>query len=164
MVMLLIVFVVAISGCTSETTSNKTYSANGVTFVYPGNASEQNITALQATLGSAGEMLAVVGDNSSFKFGVAKINLDSNQKLASLSEWGSNINASIKSGGDTYVREKNVTVNGVDGIMMVFKDSTYYYHEAFFIKNNTGYLAILQSTSDNQQLFDQIIASLQTTQ
>lgn len=38
-VLIIILAVVAISGCT-EQAQNKTYSANGVTFQYPGNWSE----------------------------------------------------------------------------------------------------------------------------
>ncbi len=158
----ILVFVVAISGCTSENTSNKTYSANGITFNYPGNASEENTTTMQATLGSGVNILAVVGDDSSFKFAVAKLN--SSSDIVSPSEFLAISNQSIKANNWTYVSDKTVTVNGVNGTVVVFKDANNYYREVYFVKNNVGYYAILKSSTDNQQLFDQLIASLQTTQ
>ena len=42
-------------------------------FIYPGNWSEQNSTILQSQLGSSGDVLAVVGDGSNYKFGFAKL-------------------------------------------------------------------------------------------
>lgn len=163
-VLVLLVMIVAISGCTtSQTASNKTYSANGVSFTYPGNASEQNSSTFDSIAGSQGTVLASVGDNSSFDFGVIKIIVGSNQQLNTINQWAKNMNATFKSENDTYVREKKVTIDGVDGYIMVAKDSQYYYQGAIFIKNNTGYLAFMRSDTDNQQLFDQIIGSLKIT-
>ncbi len=63
-VLIMLVLVVAASGCTSQqsTSSNKTYSANGVSFTYPGNWTEQNLTSLQSQVGSSADVLGVVGD------------------------------------------------------------------------------------------------------
>jgi hypothetical protein len=44
---LLLVVAVAASGCTRQNVSNKIYSAKGVSFIYPGNWSEQNATSLE---------------------------------------------------------------------------------------------------------------------
>ena len=64
-VLFILVVVVAASGCTSQnTSSNKTYSANGVSFTYPGNWTEQNMTTYQTQFGFTGTVLAVVGDGS----------------------------------------------------------------------------------------------------
>jgi len=163
-ILVLLVMVVAISGCTTQTASNKTYNANGVTFTYPGNATEQNSSSIQAYIGSSGKILAVVGDNETFLFGVAKVNLASDQRLSSLNEWATSFNKTIKSNNQTFITEKTMTVDGVKGIMMAFNDSSFYYREMFFIKNDTGYLAILLTKDNNQEMFDQIINSLQITQ
>ena len=163
-VLLLLVMVVAISGCTTQTTSNKTYNANGVTFTYPGNGTELNSSSIQSYVGSAGNMLAVVGDNETFLFGVAKVKLGSDQKLASLEDWATSFNKTIKSGNQTYITEKTMTVDGVQGKMFAFNDSSFYYRELFFIKNDTGYIAILLTKDNNQEMFDQIISSLKITQ
>ncbi len=163
-ILILLIMVVAISGCTSNTTSNKTYSANGVTFTYPGNGSEQNSSSIQAQVGSTGNLIGVVGDNSTFLFGVAKVNIGSDQRLATLNEWAAAHNNSIKTNNETYITEKTMTVDGVDGIMLASNDSDFYYHEVFFIKNNTGYLAILLTKTNDQQLFEQIVNSLKITQ
>ncbi|MDD1775354.1 MAG: hypothetical protein LUQ24_07470 [Methanobacterium sp.] len=162
-ILLFLGMIVAISGCTSET-SNKTYSANGVNFTYPGNASEMNSTSLQAQVGSTGTMIAMVGDNSTFLFGVAKVNIQSNQRLASLSEWATSYNNTLKASNETYISEKNMTVDGVNGIMITSNDSSFFYREVFFIKNNTGYLAILLTKNNDEQLFNDLVSSLRINQ
>ncbi len=158
----LLVFIVAISGCTSENTSNKTYSANGVTFVYPANATEDNVSTMQSAIGTSANILAVIGDESSFKFAVAKLN--SSAGTLTLNEFLTDTNQSIKTNNQTYVRDSKITINGVDGTVIVYKDATYYYQEVYFVKNNTGYYAMLKSTTDNQPLFNQIVNSLQINQ
>ena len=162
-VLVLLVMVVAISGCTSNVTSNKTYNANGVTFTYPGNATELNSSSIQSYIGSSGVMLAAVGDNKTFLFGVAKVNIGSDQQLASINDWATSFNKTIKANNQTYITEKTMTVDGVKGKMMAFNDSSFYYRELFFIKNNTGYLAILLTENNDQALFENIINSLQIT-
>jgi hypothetical protein len=162
-ILLFLGMIVAISGCTSEI-SNKTYSANGVNFTYPGNGSEMNSTSLQSQVGSTGTMIAMVGDNSTFLFGVAKVNLQSNQRLASLSEWATSYNNTMKASNETYISEKNMTVDGVNGIMIASNDSSFFYREVFFIKNNTGYLAILLTKNNDEQLFNDLVSSLHINQ
>jgi len=159
-VLLLLVMVVAISGCTTQNTSNKTYNANGVTFTYPANGTELNSSSIQAYIGSTGTMLAAVGDNKTFLFGVAKVNIGSDQRLSSLSEWATSFNKTIKSNNQTYINEKTVTFDGVKGKMIAFNDSSFYYREMFFVKNDTGYLAILLTKDNDQALFDNIISTL----
>jgi hypothetical protein len=160
----ILVLVVAVSGCTStNTSSNKTYSANGVTFIYPGNWTEQNLTSLQTTIGSTGTALAVVGDGSGNKFGVAKRNIGSNERVSSLSEWASGYNSSMQSQGSTYVSEKSLTVNGVDAYQMTFQDSGSYITDIFFVKNGTGYLVVHQSPNNDQQTLEQLLKNLQIT-
>lgn len=159
-IILLISVIVAFSGCTNENTSNKTYSANGVSFTYPGNASVHNSSSIQDKVGSIGSILAVVGDNVTFLFSVAKINLNSDKRLSTLSEWAASNNESIKNNTESYIEEKNITVDGVNGIMMASNDSSYFYRKVFFIKNSTGYLAILYSKSNNEALFNNIISTM----
>ena len=163
LILAMLAMIVAISGCTSENNSNKTYSANGVTFTYPGNATELNSSVIQAQVGSTGQLLGVVGDNSSFLFGVAKVNLNSDQRLATLSEWAASYNKTIATTNETYISEKNITIDGVSGIMIASNDSSFFYREAFFAKNGTGYLAILLTKTDDEALFNQIVNTLKIT-
>jgi hypothetical protein len=162
-IMLFLGMIVAISGCTSET-NNNTYSANGVNFTYPGNGSEFNSSSLQAQVGSNGTMIAMVGDNSSFLFTVVKINIADNKRLSTLNEWAAMNNETIQNSSNTYISEKNITVDGVQGFMMTYNDSSKFHREVFFIKNNTGYLAILLTKNNDKQLNNNLLSSLRIKQ
>lgn len=166
LIIIILVLIVAASGCTSDnTSSNKTYSANGITFVYPGSWSEQNSTTLQSQVGSIGKVVAVVGDGSKSMFGIAKVNIGSNERIASLNEWASSYNSTMKNQGVTYISEKTITVDGVDATMMTMKDpdSGTYITDVFFIKNGTAYLAVYASTNSDQQTFEQLLKNLHIT-
>jgi hypothetical protein len=160
---MLLVVAVAASGCTSQNASNKTYSANGVSFVYPGNWSEQNSTSLETQLGSSADVLAVVGDGSSYKFGFSKLNIGSNQRVATLSEWASSYNSTMKSKGNTFVSGKTSTVDGVKAIQITMLASGTYVTDIFFVKNGTGYLGVYASPTNDTEIFDQIMQSLKVT-
>jgi hypothetical protein len=164
-VLIRLVLVVAASGCTSQQTasSNKTYSSNGVLFIYPGNWSEQNSTSLQSQLGSSGNVLAVVGDGANNKFGFAKLNIGSNQRVATLSEWASNYNSSMKEQGSTYVSEKSLTVDGVKAYQITMQDSGIYVTDVFFVKNGNGYLAVHASPNNDQKTLEMLMKNLTVT-
>jgi hypothetical protein len=163
LVIVLLVVAVSASGCTSQNISNKTYSANGVSFIYPGNWSEQNATSLETELGSTGDVLAVVGNGSNYKFGFAKLNIGSNQRVATLSEWASNYNSTMRSKGSTYVSEKSSTVNGVKAYQLTMQSAGTYVTDVFFVKNGTGYLAVYASKSNDTEILDQLMQSLNVT-
>ena len=166
LIIIMLVLVVAASGCTSEnSSSNKTYSANSVTFVYPGSWSEQNSTTLQSQVGSIGSVIAVVGDGSKSMFGIAKINVGSDERIASLNEWASSYNNTMKNRGVSYVSEKTLTVDGVDAMSMTLKesDSGSYVTDIFFVKNGTAYFAVYASTINDQQAIEQILKNLHIT-
>lgn len=59
----ILVFVVSISGCIDDTPENKNYSANGITFQYPGNWSELNKSSYQNEVGETGEIIFALGNN-----------------------------------------------------------------------------------------------------
>lgn len=163
--LVLLALVVSVSGCTSQnTTNNKTYSANGVSFTYPGSWSEENTSTLQSELGSAGTVIVVVGDNSTNKFGVAKANLAGGQTISNVDEWASNYNSTMKNAGSTYVSEKKLTVDGVDASQMTFQNSGVYITDIFFIKNNVAYLAVLASTNNDQKILDLLLKNLKINQ
>jgi len=157
----MLVVVVAISGCTSQnTSSNKTYSANGVSFTYPGNWTEQNITSYQTQFGSAGNVLGVVGDESNNTFGVVKLNIGSNQRVATLSEWASSYNSTMKNGGSKYVSEKPLTVDGINAYQVTMIDSGNYVTDVFFVKNGTGYVATYSSLTNDTANLDLLMKDL----
>lgn len=158
MLVLIIGLVVAASGCTSQT-SDKSYSANGLTFTYPANWTDQNKTELQANLGNLGTILVAVGDSSNL-FGIAKLNLTSSQTLASVNEWASNYNTTMKNSGSEYVSEKTLTIDGVPAYAMTMKDSGNYVTDIYFVKNNSGYIAVYVTTSNNLQTLEKVMNTL----
>ena len=163
LIIMLLVVAVAASGCTSQNASNNTFSANGVSFIYPGNWSEQNSTSLAKELGSSADVLAVVGDGSSYKFGFAKLNIDSNQRVATLSEWASSYNSTMKGKGNSYVSGKSSTIDGVKAIQITMVASGIYVTDVFFVKNGTGYLGIYASPKNDTEILDQLMQSLKVT-
>lgn len=159
---ILLVLIVAASGCTNQQNLNlnKTYSSNGVSFIYPSNWTVQNSSTLQNQMRNTGEVLVVVGDGGSNKFGFAKLNISSNQRIASLSEWAANYNTTMKNQGSTYVSEKNLTVDGVDAYQITMQDSGSYVTDVFFVKEGNGYLAVHASPNNDQQTLDMIMKNL----
>lgn len=163
LIILMLVIVAAACGCTSQSTSTKTYSANGVTFNYPSNWAEQSSSSLQSQLGSLGTVLGVVGDGSDYKFGISKLIIGENQRMASISEWASNYNTTMKSQGKTYVSEKQRTIDGVEAYQITFQSSGIYVTDDFFIKNGNGYLTAYAAPNNDQQNLDLILNSLKIT-
>jgi|WetSurMetagenome_2_1015567.scaffolds.fasta_scaffold152822_2 hypothetical protein len=161
-ILIMLVLVVAASGCTNQqsTSSNKTYSANGVSFAYPGNWTEQNLTSLQSQAGSSSDVLGVVGDGAVDRFGVFKLNPGSNQRVVSLSEWASNYNSTMKKQGSTYVSERSLTVDGVKAYQVTMLKSGTYGTDVFFIKNGTGYIATYTSKNNDNETIDLLINNL----
>lgn len=159
---ILLVLIVAASGCTSQQNSNlnKTYSSNGVSFTYPSNWTVQNTSSLQNQMGNTGEVLAVVGDGDTNKFGFAKLKISSNQRVASLNEWAANYNKTMKNQGSTYVSEKKLTVDGVDAYQITMQDSGSYVTDVFFVKEGKGYLAVHASPNNDQQTLDMLMNNL----
>lgn len=158
---IMLVLVVAASGCTQQNSNlNKTYSDNGVSFIYPSNWTVENSSSLQDQLGTTGEVLAVVGDNGNNKFGFAKLKIASNQEIASLNEWASNYNTTMKNQGSTYVSEKSLTVDGADAYQITVQNSGNYLTDVFFIKNGSAYLAVHSSPKNDQQTIDMLMNNL----
>ena len=161
LIMVVLVMVVIISGCTTNQTqpANNTYSANGLSFIYPGNWEEMDKTTYQSILGDKGELLVLVGDGAVDAFGIAKLNSIAGQN-ATLSDLVMNYNSTLKSNGTEYVSEKYMTVDGVKGYEITVKGSENYFSSVLFIKNNTSYLVVFESSDNDQQTFDWIINSL----
>ena len=157
----ILALIVTISGCTSNQTTpaNKTYSASGLSFSYPGDWSELDKTAYQSVLDGKSELLAVVGDGSNSTFGIAQLKMK-NQKYVSLNDLVANYNSTLKNNGTKYVSEGPVTVDGVKGYNITVKASGNYFSSVLFIKNSTGYLAAFESSDNDQLTFNQIIGSL----
>ncbi len=158
----ILALIVTTSGCTTNQTqpSNKTYSANDLSFLYPGDWSELDKTAYQSVLDDKGELLAVVGDGSNYVFGIARLNNVKNQKYVTLNDLVVNYNSTLKNNGTEYVSEGPVVAGGVNGYEITVKASENYFSGILFIKNGTGYLAVFQSSNNDQKMFNQIMDTL----
>jgi hypothetical protein len=160
-VLIIILAVVAISGCT-EQAQNKTYSANGVTFQYPENWTELNETEYQTLdLGSNIEVIFILG-NEQTALTFEKVIPGQNQVLNTLPGWAQAIKSMLSSRGAQLLSEKNLTVAGVDAYQLRFRSTDgYYYTSTAFIKNNTGYVLMYTSTSNETRTLDNILNSFQ---
>lgn len=165
LVLAILAIVVTVSGCTNNQTApaNKTYSANGLSFIYPGSWSELDKTAYQSALDGKGELLAVVGDGSNSAFGIARLSKMKNQTNVTLNNLVAYHNSTLKNNGTEYVSEEPVTVDGAKGYEITVKASGNYFSSVLFIKNSTGYLAVFESLDNDQQTLDQILSSLKVS-
>jgi hypothetical protein len=161
-ILIILALIIAVSGCTTNQSSpaNKTYSLNGLSFIYPGDWSELDKTIYQSALDDKGELLAVVGDGSNSSFGIARINNVKNQTNVTLNNLMVYYNSTLKNKGTEYVSEGPVTVDGIKGYEITVKASENYLSSVLFIKNGTGYLAVFESSDNDQQMFNQIIKSI----
>lgn len=153
--------IVCASGCTDSTQENKTYSGNGVSFTYPGNWDLLDSTDTQTSVGNMGTVIVVVGVENQDMFGLFTVNIGENQRLATPSEWLSTMKKSI---GSNYVSDKTITVDGEKGVQLTAQDSdgnNMYY--AFWNKNGEGYMALLVTETESQDLFDSIISTIVTS-
>jgi hypothetical protein len=157
----ILALVIAVSGCTNsqQALDNKTYSLNGLSFVYPGSWSGLDKTAYQSAWDGKGELLVVLGDGSS-TFGIAKLNKVKNQTNVTLNGLILYYNATLNANGTKYVSEGPVTVDGVKGYKMTVKASENYLSGVLFVKNSTGYLAVFESADNDQKTFNQVLNSL----
>jgi len=155
----ILVVIVLISGCASKQSlpNTKNYSANGLSFTYPGNWSEMDTTFYQSILGDKGQLLVLVGDGSNSAFGIAKLNTEKNQTLKDLVI---TYKLSLKSNGTEFISEEPITIDAVKGHEITVKASGNYFSSILFIKNNSSYLVGFESQNNDQQTFNQIIKSL----
>jgi hypothetical protein len=160
-VLAVLALIIAVSGCTTsqQVPANKTYSVSGLSFIYSGTWSDLDKTAYQSVLNDKGEILAVVGDGSTV-FGVARLNKIKNQTDITLNSLILYYNATLNANGTKYVSEGPVTVDGVKGYKMTVKASENYLSGVLFIKNHTAYLAVFESSDNDQKIFNQILNSL----
>lgn len=160
-VLTILALIVAVSGCTTsqQAPANKTYSVNGLSFIYPGDWSELDKSSYQSVLDDKGELLVVLGDGSTM-FGVAKLNKINNQTDVTLDSLIRYYNATLNANGTKYVSESPVTVDKVKGYKMTVKASENYLSGVLFIKNNTAYLTVFESSDNDQKTFNQILNSL----
>jgi hypothetical protein len=163
-ILTILALIVAVSGCTSsqQAPANKTYSINGLSFIYPGYWSELDKTTYQSVLDDKGELLAVVGDGSTV-FGIVRLNKMKNQTNVTLDKLVMYYNSTLKNNGTEYVSEGPVIVDGTKGYDITVKSSGSYFSVVLFIKNNTDYLAVFESSDNDQQTFNQIISSLKVS-
>ncbi len=163
-ILAILALVIAVSGCTNTDSApaNKTYSANGLSFIYPGYWSELDKTAYQSVLEDKGELLTVMGDGSS-TFGIARLNKMKNQTNNTLDSLIGYYNATLNANGTEYVSEGHVTVDGVSGYKMTVKASENYLSGVLFIKSSTAYLVVFESSDNNQKTLNQILNSLKIT-
>jgi hypothetical protein len=133
-----------------------------VTFQYPGNWSELNETEYQTLdLGSNIEVIFILG-NEQTALTFEKVIPGQNQVLNTLPGWAQAIKSMLSSRGAQLLSEKNLTVAGVDAYQLRFRSTDgYYYTSTAFIKNNTGYVMMYTSTSNETKTLDNILNSFQ---
>ncbi|HHY00805.1 MAG TPA: hypothetical protein GX531_05460 [Methanothermobacter sp.] len=153
--------IVCASGCTDNTPTTKTYSADGVTFSYPANWNVLNSSSTQESVGDAGKVLVTVGIEDQDIFGLFSVNVGANQVLSTPSEWLANMKQTL---GSDYVSSKNITVDGEEGVQLTTQDNDgYNYYYAFWNKNGKGYMALLTTTTESQDVFNSIINTVKTS-
>lgn len=161
-VLILVLAIVGISGCTDNTPANKTYSANGVSFTYPGNWSELNKTEYQVEHEDS-EMIFALGNNQTH-LTMAKSVPGANEEMVTLSEWAQDTNTTISSDQYQYLSEKTLTIGGFDAYQLKYKasDDDYVTYMAF-VKNNTFYSLVYVSIYDNPKILEDILTTFKMT-
>jgi hypothetical protein len=163
----LFVLVVAASGCTGDQWStNKTFSGNGLTFVYPGTWSNEDSNQSGSIQNST--PIASVG-NSEYSFMVASLAVpqavqsNSDQFLQTITPSLSNYpNATLAS-------NKTISVDGVSGIQVNYNDvkgmnsGDTTLSLVVWIKNSKAWLASYGSKTNDTATLDRILSTVQTT-
>ncbi len=144
------------SGCTSVSSSNKTYSNNGISFTYPGDWGELNKTDFQ---NNASTILVAVG-NDNATFVLANVTVGANKRIVSTTEWASAYKSSMNKSGYTLISEKSRTVDGVNGYEVVMKKSEIVSSNTYFAKNGNPYLAAFAFEVYDEQAVNMILNSL----
>ncbi len=159
--------VVFASGCVGDTTSEKTFSENGVTFKYPGNwvTLDNETTAFLSEYRTLGDILAAIGtEDQKGSDAVAFVFMSINLEGSRVKDVNDFRDAMKDSYGSDFVSDKKTTIDGEEAIQIHARDSndanTYM---AFWIKNRKGYFAILGSEKENQDTFDSIVNTIETS-
>lgn len=154
----ILVFVVSISGCIDDTPENKNYSANGITFQYPGNWSELNKSSYQNEVGETGEIIFALGNNQTH-FVMQKRILADDEVLNTLSGWAEETKDDLSSSNAQLLSEKSLNVSGVEAYQLRFMIGNEYYTTTAFIKNETGYVLLYVSVYNDTETVDSILNS-----
>jgi len=161
----LLVLIVAASGCSSDQwSSNKTYSGNGLTIVYPGGWSDNN--SQFPSLENSTQILAV--GNGDYGFRVDKIDIPGSSLLNN-STILDGVKSIIKSHTNgTVVSQKDITVDGESGFLIHFNNvplasGNEYLSYAIWTKNDTIYIATYGSKNNDTETFDKIISNIKFT-
>jgi len=158
----LLVLVIAASGCTSDQwSSNKTYTGNGLTIVYPGGWSDKNNQF--PSLENATQILSVGNDGYGLR--VDKISIPGASLLNNNTILGAVTNIVKSSINGTVVSEKDINVDGASGFQINFSNDTLvsdneFISYALWIKNDTVYIATYGSKNNDTGTFDKIINNI----
>ena len=161
-ILAILIFIVFASGCIDETPANKTYSADGISFQYPGNWTELNKTKYQEyDLGNNSEAIFVLGNNQT-RLTFGKVVPGQGQVLNTLPGWAQTVKSKLSSRGFQFLSEKNLTLAGVDAYQLKFMSTDGdYYTSIAFIKNNTGYIMVYISIYNETGTLNNILNSFQ---
>jgi hypothetical protein len=162
LLMALLVLVVAASGCTGDSSSNKTYSANGVTIIYPGDWNSLDANELKSLGGENSTVLVGLGTSDRI-LGLLSTPMNQTADLQQLKTAAKAIPNNA-----TLVSEKEVTVDGVQGIQLSYTDSKAvsgqpYVTEVWWVKNSKMYLLAYSSKTNDTATLDKILPTIQTT-
>ena len=160
-ILIVVSLVVAISGCTSdEWATNKTYSANGITFTYPGTWSSDLNKTITMPAGSASQ--AILGTNDQ-AFALSTVN-GQNLTTDQLQQVINNVVTDFKNQG--YGSEKNMTVDGVTATMITSQKADsdgFYTSYVAWAKNNTIYYVTYVSKENSTATLERILTTFKTT-
>jgi hypothetical protein len=151
--------IVALSGCTINTETNKTFSEDGINFTYPGDWEVLNDTAF-GDVGNSSEVRAAVGIEGEEVFIIATPIIRTGEYLRSPTEWLTNVKSSL---GSAYVSDKTFPVDGEEGILITSKDNGEYVYFLNWNKDGKGYIAAFRSQNESLDTFESIAKTIQTS-
>lgn len=160
-ILVVVSLVVSISGCTSdEWATNKTYSSNGIIFVYPGSW-DVNVNK-SITFPSDSVKQALVGTSDEI-LGVGTIN-GQNLTNDQLQETINSVVSDYKNQG--YGSEKNITVDGVTATIITSQKAGsdgFYTSFAAWVKSGTIYYVVYMSKSNSTANLERLLGTFKTT-
>lgn len=147
------IVVVFAAGCTTQP---QTYNSNGLSFQYPGDWNKDYKNDIQQSFGDSADVLVSLGkDNAGIV--VAKIKISG----VTVNDLASAFKSSMQSSGYEFVSEKTRTVDGVNALEIVIKETSsgIYGSCVFFQKNGVIYFIMIGTSNNDQTTVDMILNS-----
>lgn len=161
-ILVVVSLVLLASGCTSDQwASNKTYSAAGLSFQYPGTWSENSTEFISTPSGATGIAAVGTADEAFVAGGLSSSSLSESD----IQQLTNELIQTYKNKG--FTTEKTVTVDGVSATMLSTPNKLsdgYYASIALWTKNGKFYFGMYGSkTASDTATMERILGSLKTT-